>query len=115
MDFKDIIQKTLEVNGRFKTEFSDHGRALSLVSEVGELAEAILEYDGGKGKGTRDPKGKEEIADAMADLLYNVIVLASHYDVDLEKEYEKVLGDVEKRFEKGEFVGKEADTGSSPA
>jgi NTP pyrophosphatase (non-canonical NTP hydrolase) len=109
MDFQKLIQRTLEVNGKFKTEFSDHGRALSLVSEVGELADAILEYDGGKEKGTRNPKGKEEIADALADLLYNVIVLSSHYDVKLEQEYEKVLESVEKRFRKGEFVGKEAD------
>lgn len=107
MDLADVIKRTLEINGKFKTEFSAHGRALSLVSEVGELAEAILEYDGGKEKGTRNPKGKEEIADALADLLYNVIVLASHYDVDLEKEYVGVLEKVEKRFEEGEFIVKE--------
>ena len=77
---------------------------MSLVSEVGELADAILEYDGGKEKGTRKSQGKEEIADALADLLYNLILVAWHYDVDLTKEYEKVLQGVEKRFEQGEFI-----------
>jgi len=106
MDFQDLINRTLELNAKFKTEFSDHGRALSLVSEVGELADAIVEFDGGKAKGNRNPKGKEEIADALADILYNLIVLAKHYEVDLPSEYQKVLSDVKKRFEEREFIRK---------
>jgi len=107
MDFQDLITRTLELNAKFKTEFSDHGRALSLVSEVGELADAIVEFDDGKAKGNRNPKGKEEIADALADILYNLIVLAKHYEVDLPNEYQKVLSDVKKRFEEREFIQKE--------
>lgn len=107
MDLRQLIQRTIDLNHKFKTEFSDHGRALSLVSEVGELADAILEYDGGKEKGTRNPKGKEEIADALGDMLYNLILVAWHYEIDLPEEYEKVLQQVEKRFEKGEFVKSE--------
>lgn len=102
--FEDLITKTVEINSRFKTEFGNHGRVLSLVSEVGELADAILEYDGSKEKGTRNPKGKDEIADALADLLYNLILVAQHYNVDLSKEYEKVLKNVEERLKAGEFV-----------
>ena len=79
---------------------------MSLVSEVGELAEAILEYDGGKEKGTRNPKGLEEIADALADIQYNLIILAQHYKIDLPKKYQEVLEEVNTRFAKGEFVKK---------
>lgn len=104
MDFEEVMKKTIELNSKFKTEFDDHGRALSLVSEVGELADAILEYDGGKEKGTRNPKGLDEIADAMADIQYNLIILAQHYKIDLPKKYKEVLDEVEKRFAKGEFV-----------
>lgn len=95
------------MNKKFKTEFDDHGRALSLVSEVGELADAILEYDRGKEKGTRNPKGLEEIADALADIQYNLIVMAQHYNVDLPKKYAEVLEEVDKRFKKGEFITSE--------
>lgn len=106
MDFDELVKKTIEINGRFKTEFEKHGRVLSLVSEVGELADAVLEYDGGKEKGTRSPKGKLEIADALADLLYNLILVSWHYEVDLPEEYKRVLNDVEKRLDSGEFIGK---------
>jgi len=102
--FNDLIAKTVEVNGRFKAEFSDRDRILSLVSEVGELADAVLEYDGGKEKGTRSPKGKGEIADALADIFYNLVLVAQHYGVDLTEEYKRVLKDVEKRLKTGEFI-----------
>ncbi len=104
MDFEELIKKTTDLNSKFKTEFDDHGRALSLVSEVGELADAILEYDGGKEKGTRNPKGLEEIADALADIQYNLIIVAEHYKVNLPKKYAEVLDEVAKRLEKGEFI-----------
>ncbi len=71
-----MYKRTVTLNNRFKKEFSKEGRALSLVSEVGELADAILEHSGEKEKNTRNPKGKEEVADALADILYNLIVLA---------------------------------------
>jgi len=104
MDIKKLDEWTIEINKRFKKEFSKQGRALSLVSEVGELADAMLEYDGGKNKGTRKNKGKEEIADALADTLYNMFVLAWHYKIDLGDEYEKMLTGLDKRFKSGEFV-----------
>ncbi|MDP2873981.1 MAG: MazG nucleotide pyrophosphohydrolase domain-containing protein [bacterium] len=110
MNFEELIKRTIEINSRFKKEFDDHDRVLSLVSEVGELADAVLEYDGGKEKGTRNPKGKAEIADALADLLYNLTLVAWHYEIDLPQEYAKVLDEVEKRLADGEFVTAQKST-----
>ena len=107
MDIKKLAEWTIEINNKFKKEFSDEGRALSLVSEVGELADAMLEYEGGKEKGTRNSKGLEEITDALSDIQYNLFVLASHYKIDLGEDYEKMLTGLSKRFESGEFVAKE--------
>lgn len=104
MTLRKLVEKTVAINNRFKGKFGKQGRALSLMSEVGELADAMLEYEGGKSKGTRSSKGKDHIADALADILYNIFLITNHYNVDLDKEYEKVLLDVEKRLEKGEFV-----------
>jgi len=104
MDIRKLAAWTIKINNRFKKEFSDQGRALSLVSEVGELADAMLEYEGKKEKGTKKSKGLEEIADALADIQYNLFIMASHYDIDLNKEYKKMLSDLDKRFESGEFV-----------
>jgi NTP pyrophosphatase (non-canonical NTP hydrolase) len=104
MDIKKLADWTIKINSRFKKEFSDQGRALSLVSEVGELADAILEYKGEKEKGSKKNKGLEEIIDALADIQYNLFVLASHYNIDLGKEYKKMLSNLDKRFKSGEFV-----------
>jgi len=104
MDIKKLAEWTIKINSQFKKEFSDQGRALSLVSEVGELADAMLEYDGSKEKGTRDSKGLAEIADALSDIQYNLFVLASHYKIDLSDDYEKMLTGLSKRFKSGEFV-----------
>jgi NTP pyrophosphatase (non-canonical NTP hydrolase) len=106
MSIRELVIKTVELNQRFRGHFGKQGRALSLMSEVGELADAMLEYEGGKEKGTRDPKGKEHVADALADILYNIFLIANHYDVDLDEEYERVLNGVENRLKKGEFVEK---------
>ena len=75
-----------------------------MMSEVGELADAMLEYEGGKEKKTRGAKGREEVADALADILYNIFLIANHYGVDLDDEYGRVLKEVEKRLEGGDFV-----------
>ena len=104
VDINKLAARTVAINNTFKVKFGKQGRAMSLVSEVGELMDAMLEVDGGKEKGTRDAKGKEHVADAIADILYNLFLIANHYDVDIAKEYEKVLADVEKRLSSGEFV-----------
>lgn len=104
MKLQDIVARTIKVNNRFKAHFGKQGRAMSLVSEVGELMDAMLEYEGGKEKGDRDSKSKEEVADALCDILYNVFVLSNHYEINLTEEYNKMIDEVEKRFEKGEFV-----------
>lgn len=106
MSLQDLVKRTVEINDRFKGHFGKQGRALSLMSEVGELADAMLEYEGGKEKGTREAKGKDEVADALADILYNLFLIANHYGVDLDKEYERVLKEVELRLEEGDFVEK---------
>ena len=111
MDIKKLAEWTMKINNQFKKEFSDQGRALSLVSEVGELADAMLEYDGSKEKGTRESKGLEEIADALSDIQYNLFVLASHYKIDLGEDYEKMLTGLSKRFKSGEFVVGETSDG----
>ena len=106
MKLQDLINKTTEINDRFKGHFGKQGRAMSLVSEVGELMDAMLEFEGNKEKGTRNSKGKDEIADALCDILYNVFILSKHYEIDLPEGYIKMIKKVESRFDKGEFLEK---------
>lgn len=70
-----------------------------MVEEIGELANAIQTTEGYKSK----KRKKSEIADSVCDVLYEILMMASTYNVDLDKKYPKVLKQLEKRIKAGEF------------
>ena len=74
-------------------------RFVDLVEEVGELANAILVTENKKSK----KRQKSEIADSLCDSIFNILMLADHYKVDLDQEYQKVLKEVEDRISQGKF------------
>ena len=94
------VKKFIEDNNlEMKPEFY----TLDIVSEMGEVAKEILKaYDYGRGEhGFRD-----EISSELGDLLYSLITLANHYNIDLEEE---VLGAI-KRYQKRIGKGKTPDS-----
>ena len=74
-------------------------RFVDLVEEIGELANAILVKEKRKSK----KRQKSEIADSLCDCLYNILILSDIYKIDLDKEYQQVLKQIELRIKKGEF------------
>lgn len=80
-------------------EWTSHNRFAALVEEIGELANAIQTTEGYKS----NKRKKSEIADSVCDILYEVFMMASVYKVDLDKEYPKVLRQLEERIKAGEF------------
>lgn len=74
-------------------------RFVDLVEEIGELANAILVKENKKSK----QRQKSEIADSLCDSIFNIFMLADIYKVDLDKEYQQVLKQVEKRIKAGKF------------
>jgi NTP pyrophosphatase (non-canonical NTP hydrolase) len=104
MDLKQIQEKTVTISKRFPNGYSKENRLVDLVEEVGELAQAMLIVD--KLKTTNDPtkqKTVHDIADALADVLYNLLLLADDYGVDLDQEYQDMIWRLEKRLDEGEF------------
>ena len=43
------------------------------------------------------------MANALSDILYDLLVLAVKYGLDMEEEYAKVLGELMERIKSGEF------------
>lgn len=78
---------------------SKEARFVDLVEEVGELANAILTTEGHKSKKCT----RADIADSLADILYNVIILADLYEVNLEKEMKEMLEKLHRRIKDKEF------------
>ena len=107
MDFGKLIKDTSELNKKFTKKFDKRDRMLDLVEEVGELAQAMMIVD--RRKFTNDPQKKRtkaDIADALGDVLYDLILLAEDYEIDLEQEYSEMLDRLKDRVKKGEFDGR---------
>ena len=108
MQFDELIEKTRKVVNGFDSKFTKQDRLIDLMEEVGELAQATLIVDGKKH--TNDPnkqKTVEDVADALCDVMCNLVLLADDYNVDLPREYSDMLDRLNKRIEGGEFVKNE--------
>jgi len=73
-------------------------KVLDLVSEVGEVAKEILKMTN---YGRKPLKFQKELAPEIGDVLYSLIVVANHFEIDLEEALEMVLEKYKKRLEKG--------------
>lgn len=107
MDFYELIEKTRKVNSGFAIQYEKNELFLDLVEETGELAQAMLISSGRKI--TNDPnkqKTVEDVADALCDVMYNVLMIAEAYELDLPKEYNNMLQRLQKRMDEGEFDAK---------
>lgn len=105
--FDELIKRTRELTRRFGKQLDKRDRLLDLVEEVGELAQAVLIVE--KRKTMKDPakqRAVEDVADAICDSLFDLIMLAEEYGLDLGKEYGEMLDRLEKRLDSGEFTGK---------
>ncbi len=101
---KNIIDNTRKIVETFPQKMGVEERFIDLVEEVGELAQAILITRGKKY--TNDPRKQktiEDVADALSDILFNLIVLADGLEIDLEREYQQMLKRLQERLDKGEF------------
>lgn len=102
LNLNQAIKETEKVCKKFPKspkEWTSHHRFAELVEEIGELANAIQTKEGYK-----SPKRKKsEINDSICDILYEVFMMASTYRVDLDKEYPKVLKQLEERIKRDDF------------
>ena len=72
--------------------------SLDMVSEMGEVAKEILRASN-YGRGRTEIRSK--VASELGDLLYSLIALANHLDVDLENQLHKTLDKYRRRIAQG--------------
>ncbi len=84
---------------RNKKEWSAHNRFVELVEEVGELANAIQTEEGYKSI----KRKKSDITNSVCDILFELLLIADHYNIDLDKEYPEVLKEIDDRRKNGDF------------
>lgn len=76
-----------------------HTRFVELVEEVGELANAIQTEEGFKTK----KRKKSDVTNSVCDILFEILLIADHYKINLDKEYPEVLEEIDERNKNGEF------------
>ncbi|MEA3398821.1 MAG: MazG-like family protein [Patescibacteria group bacterium] len=76
---------------------------IALVSEVGELAEAILYVEQHKNGKMRGKLNVSDAADALADIMWGLYRIADSYSIVLNTEYKNMLIRLEKRVKQEEF------------
>ncbi len=103
MEFKEIIQKALEIRKKYSAlEMKEKGKAWTnsqlmegFVVDVGELMEIVMAKEGARDLENAD----ERLAHELSDCLWSVIVLADKYGVDLEQSFTKTMDGLERRIE----------------
>jgi len=93
MDFEEAINIAKVIIKRFKKiegkPWGAEGSMIELSKQVGELSKLVMVregyyfYDRVVGNEKYEAT-QEKIGDELADILYSVIRLADHYDIDLE-------------------------------
>ncbi len=100
MNLQEIQKITKKIVKKFPgKQWKVEVRTLDLVEEIGELCNAILIKEGHKGK----KRAKADLADSLVDILFDLVLLADIYKVDLNKEYSKMIREIIKRQKEKEF------------
>lgn len=68
---------------------------MGFVGDVGDLIKLVMAKENLRSIKDVDAK----LAHELADCLWSVLVLANHYNVDLQKEFLKTMDELEKRIE----------------
>ncbi len=101
-DFSEIRKKALQIHSLYKDfnkrnygrEWTGEELAMGLVGDVGDLMKLIATKEGVRSISDVDSKLGHE----LADCLWSIIILAEEYGVDLEKEFGRTMGYLEKRI-----------------
>ena len=100
MNLNEAIRETKKVKEKMPGKpWGIYQRFNDLVEETGELANAIQVKEGWKTKN----RSKADLVDSVCDVLFSTFLIANHYRVDLEKEYPKILKEIDEHRKKGDF------------
>jgi len=103
MHMKELQKETSNIIKQANFLQKKESRFFDLIEEVGELAKDIMYYEGWKKGKFSNRIARKDIADSLSDVLFDIFALADLYNLDLEKEYQKMIKRLKKRVTRGEF------------
>jgi NTP pyrophosphatase (non-canonical NTP hydrolase) len=90
------IKQSKKIDKGFKKRWGIETRIVSLAEEVGELSHDILVTE----KKKTDKMMGPSIGIGLANLLYEIFLIADHYKIDLDKDWKKFLNAMPKWYAK---------------
>jgi NTP pyrophosphatase (non-canonical NTP hydrolase) len=100
MELSEIVAKTREITRLFDElvgEWDASVMVTELTGEVGTLADSIMIREGYRP--ARNEEDVIDLEDDIVDILFMLIRIADHYDIDLEDAYRKLLRQTHKKLE----------------
>ena len=103
MELDDLTQKALTIRAKYaQFEEQTYGKkwtgeqlAQGFVGDVGDLMKLIMAREGLR----IIPDVESKLAHELSDCLWSILVLASHYKVDLESSFLKTMDDLEQHID----------------
>jgi NTP pyrophosphatase (non-canonical NTP hydrolase) len=101
--FGELIERALKVRAQYaELEQTRYGRswendeiALGFVGDVGDLAKLVIAKNGARDISNTQVK----LAHELSDCLWSIIVLAHHYDIDLETAFFETMDEITRYIE----------------
>lgn len=93
MTFEELIKQTKELDKRFsalnKRKWTIEAYIVELLGETGTLADSIMIKE--NYRQLRAGQEELDLADDIVDIMFILINIADHYNIDLEKAYKEML------------------------
>ena len=104
MDINELTKKVLHVKSLYENfenkksykNWTAEESYAGLVSDVGDLGRLVLAEEGFREMNDLNKKLKHE----LAEILYNTLLLANHYNIDLEQSFTDEINRLEKDLSK---------------
>lgn len=91
-----VREKYNQLNARDNSGAWDGDKLMSgFVGDVGDLSKIVMAKSGYRAMDDIDEKLKHE----LSDCLWSILVLANYYDIDLESQFIKSMGELETRVD----------------
>ena len=101
MNFKKLQDDVAKVEKLITNKSKDKDNIFVLLTHLlSECGEAADEIKGLEGKRAENPSNysKEELAKELVDIVFNILRIASLYQINLDEHWEKRLKEIEDKF-----------------
>lgn len=101
---EELQKKAAEINTFFEQKVRERKWTpevimADLMEEVGELSNAVLVQE----KFKSEKRKKADLKDSVADVLFDLILIANYYNINIKEEFMKMIEELKERIDSGKM------------